>query len=85
MSITNGKKKVYYLVLYEKMSMFCYVSGYMGHTHLEHVNKKNNPDSIEWGEWMLALRPGTQDKGGWVVPTPSVEAKRKAVAVADVV
>lgn len=32
----------------------------MGHTHLEHGNGKHEPESMEWGEWMLAPRPGMQ-------------------------
>lgn len=34
-SSTKAKKKVYLSILCEKMLVFCYVCGYMGHTHLE--------------------------------------------------
>lgn len=63
-SITKNQKKVYYSILYEKIPVFCYVCGHMGHTHLEHGNGKHTPESMDWGDWMLAPRPGTQGQQG---------------------
>ncbi|KAE8772661.1 hypothetical protein D1007_55287 [Hordeum vulgare] len=62
-SITKNQRKVYYSILYEKMSVFCYVSGHMGHTFLEHGNGKHDKDSMAWGDWILATRPGGQSQG----------------------
>ncbi|KAE8799813.1 hypothetical protein D1007_24687 [Hordeum vulgare] len=62
-SITKNQRKVYYSILYEKMPVFCYVCGHMGHTFLEHGNGKHNKDSMAWGDWILAPRAGGQSQG----------------------
>ena len=40
----------------------------MGHTHMEHGNGKHTPESMDWGEWMLAPRPGAQQQGQGGIP-----------------
>ncbi|KAE8810974.1 hypothetical protein D1007_12332 [Hordeum vulgare] len=62
-AITKNKRKVYYSILYEKMLVFCYVCGHMGHTFLEHGNGKHDKESMAWGDWILAPRSGSQPQG----------------------
>ncbi|KAE8808228.1 hypothetical protein D1007_15368 [Hordeum vulgare] len=62
-SITKNQRKVYYSILYEKMLVFCYVCGHMGHTFLEHGNGKHDKESMAWGDWILAPRSGSQPQG----------------------
>ncbi|KAE8808356.1 hypothetical protein D1007_15095 [Hordeum vulgare] len=59
-SITKNQRKVYYSILYEKMPVFCYVCGHMGHTFLEHGNGKHDREAMAWGDWILAARSGGQ-------------------------
>ncbi|KAE8769973.1 hypothetical protein D1007_58343 [Hordeum vulgare] len=62
-SITRNQRKVYYSILYEKMPVFCYVCGHMGHTFLEHGNGKHDREAMAWGDWILAARSGGQPQG----------------------
>ncbi|KAE8769110.1 hypothetical protein D1007_59343 [Hordeum vulgare] len=62
-SITKNQRKVYYSILYEKMPVFCYVCGHMGHTFLKHGNGKHDKDAMAWGDWILAPRSGGQSQG----------------------
>ncbi|KAE8811227.1 hypothetical protein D1007_11976 [Hordeum vulgare] len=62
-SITKNQRKVYYSILYEKMPVFCYVCGHMGHTFLEHGNGKHDREAMAWGDWILAARSGGQPQG----------------------
>ncbi|KAE8805014.1 hypothetical protein D1007_19036 [Hordeum vulgare] len=62
-SITRNQRKVYYSILYEKMPVFCYVCGHMGHTFLEHGNGKHDRDAMAWETGSFAARSVGQPQG----------------------
>jgi hypothetical protein len=53
-SMTRDNKKEYYQVKYEKMPDFCANCGMIGHWYEECGTGEHDPDSFEWGDFILA-------------------------------
>ena len=62
------KKSKKYPVFYDKLPVFCYFCGLIGHTVEECGDGTHELDSCEWGEWLLwsneGFGPGMEGRGG---------------------
>lgn len=58
-----------YLVQYEKLPVFCYICGLMGHELMECGDGVHDPRKCRWGDWLLVkflvvINRGSNQGGG---------------------
>ncbi|XBI71926.1 hypothetical protein VPH35_066002 [Triticum aestivum] len=55
---TKGGETEYYQVKFEKLPVFCYMCGLLGHWHEECGSGEHDDKDMEWGPFILAARRG---------------------------
>lgn len=62
-SFTKAGQTDFYQVKFEKLPVFCYNCGLLGHWHEECGTGEHNTDNMEWGLFILAPRRGRGGRG----------------------